>query len=106
MAVKPSRLTQRADPAQPNLLPREVDAHGEYSDAPLLELFGGQGHMPLGPPVSDDDEDLGHRGISAPWESFAQKVFQSKACLCAPSSELTQKEKKEERARDPGVKLE
>lgn len=99
----PRGLTQHNE----NLLPREADAHGENSDAPLLELLGGQGHMPLGPPVGDDDEDLGHRGISAPRESFAQKVFQSKACLCAPSSELTQKEKKKgERVSDPGVKLE
>lgn len=97
MAVKPTRPTQRADPVQPNLLPWEADAHGEHSDAPLLELFGGQGHVPLGPSISDDDEDLGHRGISAPWESFVQKVFQSKVCLCAPSSEFTQKEKKKRR---------
>ena len=48
--------------------------------------------MPLGPPVSDDDEHLGHGGISAPGEAFAQKVLQSQACLCAPSSELTQEE--------------
>lgn len=59
----------------------------------MLQLLGRLGHVPLGPPVGDDEEDLGHRGISAPREPFAEKVLQSKACLCAPSSELTEKEK-------------
>ena len=84
MAIKPTRLTQRADPAQPNLLPREVDAHGEHRDTPLLELFGGQGHMPLGPPVGDDDEDLGHRGISAPPGILcAEGISEQGLSLCA-----------------------
>lgn len=75
------------------LLPGKAHPHGKHSDTSFLQLLGRQCHVSLGPPVSDDDEDLGHRGVSAPGEPLAQKVFQSEACLCAPSSELTQEKK-------------
>lgn len=87
----------QANPERLGLLPWKVDAHSKHSDASFLQLLDRQCHVPLGPPISDKDEDLGHRGICAPRKPFAQKVFQSKACLCAPSSELTQQEKKQRR---------
>lgn len=63
----------------------------------FFSCLTGSATCPWDPPISDKDEDLGHRGISVPRKPFAQKVFQSKACLCAPSSELTQQEKKQRR---------
>lgn len=91
--VSQLRHGPQADPEGPSLLPGKADSHGKHSDASFLQLLGRQCHVPLGPPISDDDENLGHRGISAPRKPHVQKVFQNKACLGAPSSELTRKEK-------------
>lgn len=88
--TRPHRLQDV--PARPWLLPWKPDPDGEYGDASFLQLLGRQRHGPLGPPVGDDHEDLGHRRVSAPREPSAQKVFQGEACLCAPSSEHTQRE--------------
>lgn len=87
------RLTHRAYPEWPSLLPGKAHPHGKHSDPSFLQLLGWQGHVSLGPPVSDDDEDLGHRGVSAPREPSAQEIFQSEACLCGSSSELTREGK-------------
>lgn len=56
-------------------LPGKTDPYCEHDDTPFFQLLSRQSHGPLGLAVCDDDEDLGHRAISASGEP-SEQVFQ------------------------------